>query len=68
MGEKKITMDEILHDAVQTLYNLPVPVAYLDTISVPVRRVAGNLQACIDAFAKKEKENADNGGADNGAE
>ena len=68
MEEKHVTMDEILHDAVQTLNKLPVPVAYLDSIGVPLRRVAGNLQACIDAFALKDKEETKKEGADNGTE
>lgn len=68
MENKKVTLKEILVDAVQTLNNLPVPVAFVNSISVPLRRVAGNLQACIDTFAKNEKEEAEKGGVDDGAE
>lgn len=68
MEKKQITLNEILVDAVQTLNNLPVPVAFVDTISKPIHRVAVNLQACVNAFAKKEKEKAEKDGADNGAE
>lgn len=67
MEEKKFTLNEILTDAVKTISNLAVPVA-LDSISTPLRRVAVNLQACIDYLAKKEKEDSEKEGADNGAE
>ena len=67
MEEKQVTLNEVLVDAVQTLNNLPVPVSLVDSISVPLRRVAGNLQACIDTFAQKEKEEREkeNGRTDN---
>lgn len=68
MENKKVTLKEILVDAVQTLNNLPVPVAFVNSISVPLRRVAGNLQACIDTFAQNEKEESEKGGVDDGAE
>ena len=64
MEEKKFTLNEILVDAVQTLNNLPVPVAFADSIIAPLRRVAGNLQACIDTIARKEEEE-ENGRNDN---
>lgn len=68
MEDKRITLKEILVDAVQTLNNLPVPVAFVNSISVPLCRVAGNLQACIDTFAQNEKEESEKGGVDDGAE
>ena len=64
MEEKNFTLNEILVDAVQTLNNLPVPVAFADSIIAPLRRVAGNLQACIDTIAQKEREE-ENGRNDN---
>ena len=60
MEEKQVTLNEILVDAVQTLNNLPVPVAFADSIIAPLRRVAGNLQACINTIAQKEKEEREN--------
>jgi hypothetical protein len=54
MEAKQITLIEVLEDAVRTLASLPIPVAYIESITAPIHRVCGNLQSAINALKEKE--------------
>ena len=55
--EQKMTVEEVLKICRQTLENISMPVAFTESIGVPVANVCKNLQACIDAIEKgKEAE------------
>ena len=56
MEQKAITVEMILKDAVESLNSIIIPVSLVDSVGSPVKRVAVNLQVCLDALARKAEE------------
>jgi len=52
MEEKKVTIEDVLQDAVKSLNNIQLPVAWKG-LSEELFRIASNLQTCIEAFHKE---------------
>lgn len=60
---EEMTLKEVIGITMRLLNEIPVPVAYNQTIAEPISRAVGNLQACLDGIARAEKGEA-NGKAD----
>lgn len=55
--EEKLTVEQVLQDAVNTLNNIQLPIALIETAGNNIFRVARNLQQCLVAINEaKEKE------------
>ena len=55
--DKTMTVQEVLEDAVKTISNISLSVAYVDTVGVQLSRVMNNLKACIECIEQKGEEN-----------
>ena len=53
MEEKKVTVEDVIQDAVKSLNNIQLPVAW-KALAEELFRIAANLQTCIEAFHKEE--------------
>lgn len=57
--EVKITIEDILKDAVKTLNNLSVPVSQHETLGAELSRVAKNIQSCVVAIEEQKNNKED---------
>ena len=55
MEGKQITVKEVLLDAVNTLNNITLPIAFVETIGVKLSTVTKNLHECVVAINQQEE-------------
>ena len=52
--EVKITIEDILKDAVKTLNNLSVPISQHETLGAELFRITKNIQSCVVAIEQQK--------------
>ena len=57
--EVKITIEDILKDAVKTLNNLSVPISQHETLGAELFRITKNIQSCVVAIEEQKNNKED---------
>ena len=60
MQEQKMTIEEVLQDAIQTINSISLPVALHDTAGAQLARIGKNLQAVLAVMLKNAQEAGEN--------
>lgn len=61
---KEITIEQLLRITAQQLNGIAVPVAQMDAIGFPIKQAVNNINICLNAFEKAEKQKAEQESSD----
>lgn len=66
MGKKEYSIAEVITMTANLLEKIEVPVAFVETIGIPIKSCVNNLQKCVSAMNEAQEKETEKGGADNG--